>query len=88
MKKSLSHYIPESVLNEVISVLAWGEPRYGDGWKNEFQAVHEDHAYKHIVDSIAGFKKDKETGYSNLAHAICRCMFALAKEKGVENEAN
>jgi len=87
MQKTLEDYIPKQALKEVVKVLRYGEKKHGDTWKIKSSHHHIAHASTHFVDSMVNNNKhDKDSHLSNLAHAACRALMALAVEIKMEKK--
>ena len=82
----LAYYIPKEALKEVLDVLRFGEKKHGDSWKKKAIDTHFKHAIQHLNDYYGNFIYDNETGKSNLAHAICRLLFALSLNINTEKK--
>ncbi len=91
MKKGVKHdngklrwgLLPIEPIQEVIKVLMAGSKKYSDhNWKKieDIPNRYYDATMRHITAWKLGEKKDKETGLSHLAHAICCLLFILWKE--------
>ena len=80
--RDLLHYIPRTVIEEILAVLWHGEEKHGDEWKTVPAMHHVEHAHCHMNEWAALNSFERESGRHNLAHAIVRLMFALAIEKG------
>jgi len=77
------------VVTEVAEVLTFGAKKYpkppnDDSWRDvpNGKQRYADALYRHLHAALVlGEKKDKESGKSHLAHAICNILF-LASMKG------
>lgn len=72
--------LPFRAVKEVVDVLTSGAKKYSpDNWKivPNARQRYVDAAFRHFVDWQDGEKKDKETGKSHLAHAVCCLLFLL-----------
>ncbi|WP_347460976.1 dATP/dGTP diphosphohydrolase domain-containing protein [Acinetobacter sp. ANC 7454] len=73
--------IPQGVISPVINVLEFGAQKYSEGnWKfvPNARTRYFDAAHRHLDAWWNGESRDKETGESHLAHAICCLMFLLS----------
>lgn len=78
----MKKYIPQSTLDEVLKVLEFGDTKHpGENWKKESSSLHIAHARLHIDTFLFKTHIDDETKCSHLAHAVCRLLFAMSKEK-------
>jgi hypothetical protein len=77
--------IDAKALFELASVLYTGEEKYGkDNWRKIDTESHLNHAISHAYAFLAG---DRQSNH--LAHALCRCLMALAVElQGSDWEEN
>ena len=75
--------IPQSVLEEIASVLKKGSSKDGNGvlTYNKTYCYYLWKMYKHLVRWGLGFRYDHDSGQSHLAHAIVRLMQMLLKYK-------
>ena len=72
--------IPVGTLNAVIRVLEFGAIKYEEnGWQTvpDARRRYYDAMHRHIDAWWQGEKKDKETGESHLAHAVCCALFLM-----------
>lgn len=75
--------LPWPALDEVASVMGFGATKYGvDNWRKGMRWGRvAAAAFRHLSAWMCGFDKDKETGYSHLAHAACCILFLLTYER-------
>ena len=71
--------LPFRELSEVVDILTFGAEKYAP---NNWQKVTPPERYidaglRHFTSWIKGEKKDKESGKSHLAHAICCLLFLM-----------
>lgn len=82
--------MPWTQLKEVVKVLMIGAAKYSDdNWhkaSDEDVKRYKDALSRHVIDWLAGEKKDPETGLSHLAHAICNCLFLMYYDNRVQYE--
>ena len=82
--------LPFSSVEQVVNVLTFGAAKYApDNWKyvGDAKERYSDAALRHITAWLQGEKKDKETGESHLAHAICCLLFLIwFDDKESENQ--
>lgn len=81
--------VPFGAMSEVVDVLTYGAVKYApDNWKHVPSARERyiDAGFRHLVAYASGEKKDAESGYSHLAHAMCCLLFLLAFERGEADE--
>lgn len=72
--------VPFRAMKDVVDVLTYGSKKYADdNWKivPDARKRYVSAAFRHLTDWADGEKKDKETGKSHLAHAICCLLFLL-----------
>lgn len=71
--------LPLDVLDQVVRVLEFGAKRYApDNWKHVTPKERYFSAcLRHLQAWQSGEKKDSESGYNHLAHAICCLLFLL-----------
>ena len=72
--------VPFRAMKEVVEVLTYGSKKYSDdNWKivPDARKRYVSAAFRHLTDWADGDKKDKETGKSHLAHAICCLLYLL-----------
>jgi hypothetical protein len=78
----LLKYIPRKVLEEIVAVLEFGDTKHpGEEWRRISIWDHLVHVRGHLwafEDEVMPI--DSETHRHHLAHAICRLMFAAARE--------
>jgi hypothetical protein len=74
--------IPTEAIFEIGKVLTYGSRKYDDNnwrkgtdWNRYYGALQ-----RHLNAWWGGENKDKETGYSHLAHAGCCLMFLITYE--------
>lgn len=80
--------VPFKAMTEVVEVLTYGANKYSpDNWCKVPNAKRRyvDAGFRHFSAYASGEKKDPETGYSHLAHAMCCLLFLLAFEKGEDH---
>ncbi len=75
--------LPWVALEEVVKVLMFGAVKHGDfGWlmgdANSAENINKNYnaALRHVIKWRQN-DLDKETGYSHLAHAVCRLLFII-----------
>ena len=78
--KASWHLMPFDALQPILSVLAYGRDKYGArnwemgmDWNRLFDA-----AIRHLAAWQGGENKDRESGFSHLAHAACNILFLIA----------
>lgn len=72
--------LPFTAVSEVVDVLTFGATKYSpDNWKKVKDAKRRylAAAFRHIVAHARGEKKDSESGFSHLSHAVCCLLFIL-----------
>ena len=83
--------IPNGTLNAVIRVLEFGATKYqAYGWKHvpDAKTRYYDAMQRHIDAWWQGEKKDRETGESHLAHAVCCTLFLMWLDDNSKGEVN
>lgn len=80
--KSRWDLLPWGPIGDVVKVLTWGVTVKGypeNNWKNveSPEPRYFAAAMRHLVAWNTGEKKDPESGYSHLAHAMCCLLFLL-----------
>jgi hypothetical protein len=83
--------IPPIVLKALASVLTFGAKKYApDSWKHLPNAEERylDALYRHLEAYRAGEKKDKESGYSHLWHAITNLAFLIYFEEEKDSKCS
>lgn len=73
--------LPFDALDPVVRVLTSGAKRYGDeNWREVDGAPRRYFAaaLRHVTAWASGHEKDRDTGESHLAHAVCCLLFLLA----------
>ena len=76
--------IPIEPIEEVVKVLTYGAAKYADdNWKKvpNWRRRYFSACMRHIIAWWKGEIKDKESGQTHLAHAICCLLFAMWREK-------
>lgn len=74
------HLLKNEALLEVVKVLTYGAKKYSpDNWKllENSQTRYFDAANRHMWQWHSGEKRDPESGYHHLAHAISSLMFIM-----------
>jgi len=72
--------LPLEQVEEVVRVLTKGAKKYApDNWKyvEGPRSRYYDAAMRHLSSWVKGHKKDKQTGCSHLAHAVCCLIFLM-----------
>jgi len=72
--------LPLKPIEQVVRVLTKGAKKYSDNnWKTvpNFNERYYAAAMRHLTRWRMGYKKDKESGLSHLAHVICCLIFLL-----------
>lgn len=74
--------VPALALIEVAKVFTFGAQKYGaNNWRGGMDwSRYLDAEDRHILTWKTGERFDKESGISNLAHAICNLMMLLESE--------
>lgn len=70
-------------IDQLIAVLTFGAQKYDDhNWRKGIKTSRLlAAALRHIFAYMGGEDKDKETGLSHIAHAMCCCMFIIEQDK-------
>jgi len=80
--------LPWKAIQSVVAVLEFGAKKYAlDNWKKVPQAEtrYFDAAMRHILAWHQGEKKDPETGFNHLSHAVCCLLFLIWFDQEKEN---
>jgi hypothetical protein len=81
VKKTRVDLLPAQAMHDMGLVMAYGEDIYPiSGWKDKSISEHLAAANRHLNSWQRGWREDRDSGLSHLAHAACRLMFIIEQE--------